>query len=101
MPNLVIFDLKILTNLTTELKSKENDIELYSKLRKEYFPAELFEGKKKVESNESKGFSSQNNDQLKFDDFIYREQKYEVENPDDDYNQQEDDNPDDDNTYDD
>ncbi|XP_026453267.1 glutamic acid-rich protein-like isoform X2 [Papaver somniferum] len=67
-------------------KSGENDIKLYSELKKECFPAELkkecfpaelFEGKKKVDSNESKGFSSQNYDQLKFDDFIYREQKYE------------------------
>ncbi|KAI3971661.1 hypothetical protein MKW92_021854, partial [Papaver armeniacum] len=71
----------------TKRKSEENDIERYSdrnkassrakrlslghflKLEDRYFPAELFQGKKKVEYNQSKGFSRQNKDQMKFDKF--------------------------------
>ncbi|KAI3954151.1 hypothetical protein MKW98_017975, partial [Papaver atlanticum] len=41
----------------------------FLKLKDRYFPAELFQGKKKVEYNQSKGFSHQNKDQMKFDKF--------------------------------
>ncbi|XP_026452909.1 uncharacterized protein LOC113353563 isoform X1 [Papaver somniferum] len=73
--------------MPTKRKSEENDIERYSdrnkannrakrlsfghflKLEDRYFPAELFQGKRKVEYNQSKGFSRQNKDQMKLDKF--------------------------------
>ncbi|KAI3970381.1 hypothetical protein MKX01_024028, partial [Papaver californicum] len=75
-------------------ESEENDIKRYSdgnkpnsrakrlplahflKLEDKYFPVELLSGKKKVEYDQSKGFSHQNKDQLKFDILENLERKY-------------------------
>ncbi|KAI3973766.1 hypothetical protein MKW92_035341 [Papaver armeniacum] len=101
---LVIANNKLQLYWQSNSRAKRLSLGHFLKLEDRYFPAELFQGKKKVEYNQSKGFSHQNKDQIKFDKFeLYEnlERKSECENPDDDDddNPPEDDNPDDDNVY--